>query len=278
MPSFHQFPIDQTNDAIDAHLRSDRAVNQYHIHILDRLRDPERGYDAEFRGLAIENENEILGVTIHSVPGDAIISAMTEETARELGTEHARRFPDIRGVTGPEPCAWAFVRGAGADVEETTVIMQQGLFTLERVSEVPAASGRCRPAEPSDAEQLQTWLKEFVTEALPTDPPPGEDAGERLASSGRCHVWEREDGIPTSFTNNPRRVCGLWAIGPVYTPPEHRGCGYASSLVEHVSRYALANGADACTLFTDLANPVSNRIYERIGYRRAGSFATLRWP
>ena len=63
----------------------------------------------------------------------------------------------------------------------------------------------------------------------------------------------------------------------MYTPPEHRGHGYASSAVAFLSRHALAHGAEACTLFTDLANATSNRIYERIGYRRIDTFTSLRW-
>ena len=41
--------------------------------------------------------------------------------------------------------------------------------------------------------------------------------------------------------------------------------------------WALRSGAIGCTLFTDLANPVSNRIYQRIGYRRVGARATVAW-
>jgi predicted GNAT family acetyltransferase len=57
-------------------------------------------------------------------------------------------------------------------------------------------------------------------------------------------------------------------IGPVYTPPESRGHGYATSLVAHVSARLLERGRRFCFLYTDLANPTSNAIYERIGYER----------
>ncbi len=59
---------------------------------------------------------------------------------------------------------------------------------------------------------------------------------------------------------------GAQRIGPVYTPPEHRGHGYASAAVAEISRRFLAAGSRPC-LFTDQANPVSNRIYQAIGYR-----------
>ena len=97
----------------------------------------------------------MLGVTIDPVPGEAVISATPEEPARKPGTEHGRRFPDIRGVTGPRSGAGEFTRGAGPKVERTTIIMPQDLFVLERVLDVPEACGQSRPAEASDAQRLQ---------------------------------------------------------------------------------------------------------------------------
>ena len=47
---------------------------------------------------------------------------------------------------------------------------------------------------------------------------------------------------------------------------EHRGRGYASAAVAEVSRPHVDQGVRCC-LFTDQANPVSNHIYEAIGYR-----------
>jgi len=57
-------------------------------------------------------------------------------------------------------------------------------------------------------------------------------------------------------------------VGPVYTPPEHRRRGYATSLVAGLSRSLIERGFRACFLYTDLANPTSNRIYGEIGYER----------
>jgi hypothetical protein len=54
----------------------------------------------------------------------------------------------------------------------------------------------------------------------------------------------------------------------VYTPPELRGRGYASALTAHVSAEQLAAGRSFCFLYTDLANPTSNRIYVALGYER----------
>jgi predicted GNAT family acetyltransferase len=56
----------------------------------------------------------------------------------------------------------------------------------------------------------------------------------------------------------------------VYTPPEKRNRGYASSLVAALSQHLLDGGRKFCFLYTDLANPTSNKIYRALGYEHVG--------
>jgi predicted GNAT family acetyltransferase len=89
---------------------------------------------------------------------------------------------------------------------------------------------------------------------------------------GRFHaallfLW-RAGGEPVSLVSLNPAVAGVVRIGPVYTPPEARRRGYASASVAAVSRQALVAGAHTCTLYTDLSNPTSNKIYADVGYRR----------
>ena len=65
------------------------------------------------------------------------------------------------------------------------------------------------------------------------------------------------------------------SVGPVYTPPEQRGRGYATHLTAAFSQHLLDAGYRFCTLFTDLANPTSNSIYQQIGYRAVCDFAMI---
>ena len=55
-------------------------------------------------------------------------------------------------------------------------------------------------------------------------------------------------------------------IGAVYTPPEYRGRGHATACVAALSQRMLDTGLAFCFLYTDLSNPTSNSIYQRIGY------------
>ncbi len=55
-------------------------------------------------------------------------------------------------------------------------------------------------------------------------------------------------------------------IGAVYTPPKYRGRGYATACVAALSQRMLDTGLAFCFLYTDLSNPTSNNIYQRLGY------------
>lgn len=87
---------------------------------------------------------------------------------------------------------------------------------------------------------------------------------ERTAHGGLT-LWET-DGVPVSLAGVSRRVAGTVRVANVYTPPEHRGQGYAAAVTAEVSRVAREDGAREVLLFTDLANPTSNGVYRRVGY------------
>ena len=115
------------------------------------------------------------------------------------------------------------------------------------------------------------WFTAFTREALNDESTASEAERQirrRLDSpAAGFRIWERS-GEPVSFCGFSGRTPHGIRIGPVYTPPEHRGHGYATSLVAEVSAELLAVGYEFCFLFTDLANPTSNAIYQRIGYER----------
>jgi predicted GNAT family acetyltransferase len=58
---------------------------------------------------------------------------------------------------------------------------------------------------------------------------------------------------------------GVARIGPVYTPPALRGRGYGSAATAAATRDVLEEAA-VPVLYTDLANPTSNKIYQQLGY------------
>jgi uncharacterized protein len=93
----------------------------------------------------------------------------------------------------------------------------------------------------------------------------------------RLFLWETPAGEVVSLAGRSGRTPSGVRIGPVYTPPEHRGQGYGEALVAAVSQRELGEGARACFLYTDLDYGASNRVYLRVGYEMIGESAELRF-
>jgi predicted GNAT family acetyltransferase len=147
---------------------------------------------------------------------------------------------------------------------------------------IPPASvpGGWRLAGEGDGPMLRDWVLAFEAEALPAgspQPAPDEMIGRWVRREDRfAYLWEADGravsvAVANSTTPNGRR------IGPVYTPPGHRGHGYASAVTAAASADQLARGARFCFLFTDRMNPTSNAIYQRIGYEPVSDVDQVRF-
>jgi predicted GNAT family acetyltransferase len=173
------------------------------------------------------------------------------------------------GAVGPPVATRSFAEAsaalAGGGWRE---VRRERVFRLSRLIPPRPADGAARLAIAADAPQLERWLAAFSAEAL-------NEAEEGLIRRGieawrrgnrrRYWFWEAE-GRPVSLVGSGGETPHGIRIGPVYTPPEQRGRGYASNLTAWVSRTLMDEGRQFCFLYTDLANPTSNKIYQAIGY------------
>jgi predicted GNAT family acetyltransferase len=87
-----------------------------------------------------------------------------------------------------------------------------------------------------------------------------------MTAYGGITLWE-DGGRPVSMASVTSQVAGVCRVGSVYTPPRYRHRGYGGAVTTAASRRALDRGAAAMVLYADLANPTSNALYQRIGYR-----------
>jgi predicted GNAT family acetyltransferase len=129
--------------------------------------------------------------------------------------------------------------------------------------------GCLRHATASDRELLVGWFAAFFAEAMAGSVESDAVAAvdRKLAEpEGGFAVWE-DGGSPVSFAGYGSPTPNGMRIGPVYTPPGFRGRGYGSAVTAGVTGYVLGHGRRFCFLYTDLSNPTSNSIYQRIGYR-----------
>ncbi|WP_313904554.1 GNAT family N-acetyltransferase [Streptomyces sp. 15-116A] len=178
-------------------------------------------------------------------------------------------------VQGDQDTARAFAdawhRRTGATV---TLRRRQRLYRLGTLTvPQPVPPGRARIAEKTDRARLADWYREF-SEAVgePVFQDPAVWADDRVAR-GDVTFWETPDGEPVSMAALSPRVAGQIRVTHVYTPTALRGRGYAGVATAEATRAAREGGAQEVLLFTDLANPTSNALYQRIGYRPVADFA-----
>jgi len=96
-------------------------------------------------------------------------------------------------------------------------------------------------------------------------------------SDRRLLLWDDEAGAPVSLAGRTPPAASVSRLAPVYTPPESRRRGYGAAVTAACTRDALDRGAEHVVLFTDLANPTSNAIYQRIGYRPMSDRRVIRF-
>lgn len=207
------------------------------------------------------------GAFLHTPPFPVLVTDVPAEVAQDLALVLAGR--PLPGVNADRAVAEAF---AGAWQAATGCLVEvhreQRLYRLGELAwPDPAPAGVARIATEADAELLAAWFVAFMHEAndMGSDVDQAAVVRERLGYQGLM-VWE-VDGEAVALAGNTRQVAGMVRIGPVYTPPELRGHGYATAVTAALSRRALDAGAEEVLLYTDLANKVANSIYQRIGYR-----------
>lgn len=212
----------------------------------------------------------VVAASLRTPPHNQVISQVDDPQAVEAIAD-AVVGESLPGVLAPTELVgrflarWRQLTGQSGHLE-----VAERIFRLEQV--IPPsrpASGGWRMAAPPDRELVADWLVAFSTEALPEQPPledPLDFADRWIAGlNRRLYLWE-DGGRVVSLVGAGGETPNGIRIGPVYTPPEARGRGYATSLTAAASADQLAHGRRFCFLFTDLANPTSNAIYRAIGY------------
>ena len=220
----------------------------------------------------VEEAGRVVGATMRTPPHNLILSELDDLAAIGPLLEDARaKFGSLPGVVGPKEAVAEF---AAAWPAEARLEVAQRAFRADHVDPPTGVSGRMRDYERGDRELAARWMDAFTEEALPEAPPgTSEEFVDRREEDpdGGIVLWE-DDGAVVSMAGFGGRTPNGIRIGPVYTPPELRGRGYASALTAAVTQRLLDGGLRFCFLFTDLANPTSNSIYQRIGYEPVGDF------
>jgi len=226
----------------------------------------------------VEEDGTIVTVGLRTPPNNLILSRCVSPQAFVLmALELHQQQAQVPGVYGPSDEAntlalvWQEVTG-----QSIRVAMQQQIYQLEAVRPIAKANGYIRQATHADRDQLISWTQAFVAEALGyAHRQDVERLVDRRLKEGSLYIWQDEQPVSMAGYGGPTPN-GI-RVSPVYTPPEYRRQGYASSCVAALSQALLNQGHKYCFLFTDSANPTSNHIYQTIGYQPVGDATEYRF-
>jgi predicted GNAT family acetyltransferase len=253
-----------------AFLAAREAENNLILGLSSRLRNTPLMYGEPAYLAVVEDGGEVVAAALRTPPHNLVLSEIDRAEAIEpLVRDVGQTFGTLPGVVGPKRrveefvAAWEGETGAKGRRER-----EQRAFRADSVDPPQGVSGHMRPYESGDYELAVRWMDAFVAEAL-SGPEPESSAQfvERREADpdGGLVVWV--DGEPVCMAGFGGLTPNGIRIGPVYTPPDERRRGYGSALTAALTQQLLDGGRRFCFLFTDLANPTSNRIYQQIGYR-----------
>jgi len=195
--------------------------------------------------------------------------------------DEAKAFADFvvenklyfEGVVGPTETSKTITESYGQKVNsKIRVGMAQNIMQFTKTDWPQKISGNFEIATESDFDLIADWLMAFAREALPHDN--ADEAHFRKIAEAKIKKQEAflwiENGVKKAMTLSGRPTKNGVSVSGVYTPKSERRKGYASNLVASVSDHLIRQGKSFCVLYTDAANPTSNKIYQNIGYKIIG--------
>jgi predicted GNAT family acetyltransferase len=226
-----------------------------------------RGYAGLF-AYGAEGGGEVVYAALRTPPWPLLTSELPSPAeAESLIDAWLTHDTDLPGVSGAPASARAISRAwAKLTGRETVLSRSEAIHVLSEVHDPPRpAAGTLRAPTAGERALVVGWLRAFNDEVRVGIGEPEQLLSDRVTQGG-VFLWD--DGRPVSLVGCSPAVNRVARVAPVYTPPELRGRGYAGTAVAALSRRLLDGEADRCMLYTDLANPTSNKIYAEVGYVR----------
>lgn len=130
---------------------------------------------------------------------------------------------------------------------------------------------------------LVAWHQGFCRDALGDvqEPPSAEESRETMlatVSRGALYVWEDEGkGVVTMAAVGRQLLDVGVSLSLVYTPPEHRGSGYAKQLLSSMCSKISEQGKRVFLLADSKSNFGTIRLYEKLGFSNDGDYGDIRF-
>ena len=250
--------------AAEAYLSRDPANNTHQLSAAKRIMELGARYGERFFVVYTDaTERELVGSAIY-VDSKALFLAVMPPDAANALAQHLRDN-DVRltGAIGRHDVLASFT---DAFARRFTTHVDLMLYQLMTAPDYGRATGQVRVATMHDLDLLVQWHREFELEVgMVTVPTPLEERVALRINNQQLVVWIDARRAVSAAGANPLPAASA-RIGPVYTPPEQRGRGYAQAVTAAASEHVQRDGLRTVFLFTDAVNPASNKAYQRIGF------------
>ena len=267
--------VDEFYDISYPFLLKHEAENNLPLAILISLKKNKNNYGEEKPLLFSLTNNKELELIALRTPSHDLLIAYTNnlEGISVLVDELFKRKEKLPGVLSFKEAADTF---ANLWCERKTLkckmFRKERVYKLEQVSEDTLGDRQFSVASKTHQKLVLQWVGELMREILLDST---EDDIERLKKTYAKEFEENKSSFYLLFDNNEPVSMVRKAfktpngnfVNYVYTPPSLRRKGYATECVAKLSKLLLEEGNKYCFLFTDLSNPTSNSIYQKIGYR-----------
>ncbi|PEL41115.1 GNAT family N-acetyltransferase [Bacillus wiedmannii] len=252
-------------EAVTPFLEKNEQENNLMLGILQVAQEP------TFMGVAKRGE-EIVIVFLQTEEKIQMIvatSEIPEVDIVKLAKEFSKVYPDIPGLIGNKKTVQRLAEEiAVLENKKTNVVMEQGVYALQQVKKKWTEDGAFREIGSDELPLIEQWIYQFCEDVrLPTTKEEAKQTAHTLITNRRLFGLD-VDGKLVSVAAKTRPTTNNITVNFVYTPKEARKKGYASSCVAALSQRMLDEGYKTTTLYTDLANPTSNKIYQEIGYEQ----------
>ena len=264
---------------VRAYLERQEAVTGLMFGLALRLAENPLAYGSPPYLAAVADEQGPVLAALMTPPHNLILHSEEENPAEALellARDLMERRSPVAGTVGPVRLAeafaglWARLTGNGSHPS-----MNQRIYKLTQMIAPRYSPGSLRPAVADDTGLVVRWMDAFQQEAAPNSPRPSPDMTHARIDERNVFLWD--DGGPVSMAVKTRPTRHGISVSWVYTPPELRRRGYATSCVAALSQQLLDAGFEYCTLFTDRSNPTSNAIYQQIGYRPVCDYQEIKF-
>ena len=262
------------------YLEQNETENNLPIGLAYRLAEDPHYYTSALPFLlSILEQGRVVGVAVMTPPRKIILSKIDTDIQAAVAplVDYLHGIDvQIPGVIGPAVEARAFSDcwvKSGINVS-AKLSKRMRVFEARTVANLPLSPGEMRFAHINDHPLMTRWIV-GLSKAIgePVSLESAKSRAEKLIKNQELYIWD--NGGPVSIAGVSRPMKNGTTIGLVYTPPECRGKGYATSCVSLLTKKLLSDGYSFCSLYTDLSNPTSNSIYTKIGYVPVGDALEL---